>query len=251
MSKSRGESSRSLTHSTSELPTKVSRVSPSHSSPASYHHKKSKSKAVEVTTTTSDDNSKTMMWVLIAVVVVLVAVVIWIYRRMKHMETRLHNIDRSVEQALSKHEKALTEKIEQFEKSSSTQRQFIQEKVDELTRTVQQHMAFLRSTVAQSPEMAMPCNMSNRTDRLMSPTFPPPPNPISNPMFAEIVVVPPPAAKSGMSIEEVDEDLDAELSEELKELEPEKKPDVVDVVDVVDDNKKDVVVEDQQVIVDA
>lgn len=159
-------------------------------------------------------------WVIVIVVVVLVLVVVWMYRRLKQVETKLHHMDRAVEQTLLRHDQALTQKIEQFEKSSSDHRQFMQVKVDELTRTVQEHMNYLRSTMIPMNVVVPPSSTS--------PSPPSPPTPPSQPStpFLPSPPVPQtpsmpsmPSAPSHREIREIrEEDLDAELEAELNEL---------------------------------
>lgn len=174
------------------------------SDPIPMSTKSKSSKTTVAVASASDSGSSRLVWILVGLVIVLAIAVFWMYRRLKDIENRVTNMDRSVEKILSKHEKTLTEKMDQFEKSSVTQRHFIQEKVDELSRTVQQHMEYLRGNIMMSPppppqhvvhnnahvvHELMPTNLSNRPMTL-------PPNP-------------PPVAVN----------LDDDLEEELRELE--------------------------------
>lgn len=214
-----------------------------------------------VSSPTKNENTK-MLWIVGGLVIVIGMVVVWLYKRIQMLETKIESMDRVVENTLSKHEKSLTEKMEKFENASSQQKQFIQEKVDELTKTVQQHMAYLRShsqpvnipatpkaqnevhnmpnisNISNMPGMHSISGMSNMSGMSgmsnMSGMHSVPIMTgidISNkPQTIDIIIPipPPPKSKSTTTLEIIEEDdekeLDKELEEELRELNEESIP---------------------------
>ena len=178
-------------------------------------------------------------------------VVIWLYKRIQMLETKIESMDRVVENTLSKHEKSLTEKMDKFESSSSQQKQFIQEKVDELTKTVQQHMAYLRSHSQPTPknvDVHMMHNVPSMSGMSGIDNINMNMNMSNKPQTIDIIIpIPsPPKTKNTTTLEIIEEDdekelLDKELEEELKELDEEsykicESPDLNDSL-----NKEDII----------